>query len=105
MPLTWLVFLLLGNLALAIILALVYTILYKGIPGRGIKKGLVFGFLLWPIGVLIPMFSMYVLLRIAGGAIIYFTIQGLVEYLIYGVIISTIYKNDDTFMPTAYNSG
>jgi len=92
MPMGWLVFLLLGNLVLAIIVALVYAILYRGIPGRGIQKGLTFGFLGWLIGVLVPMFSMYILLKIAGGTIVYFTLQGLVEYLVYGIIISAIYR-------------
>ncbi len=105
MPLYWWIFLILGNTVLAIVVALVYAILYKGIPGRGIKKGLVFGFLTWLIGVLIPMFSMYILLKIATGTIIYFTLQGLFEYLLYGVIISAIYTEKDAASPTAYNSG
>lgn len=92
MPISWLIFLIVGNTILAILYALAYAIFYKGIPGEGIKKGLVFGLVLWPIGVLAPMFSMYVMLNIARGAVIYFSLQGLVECLVYGIVIASIYK-------------
>jgi|Deesub1362A_J573_1020465.scaffolds.fasta_scaffold09780_3 hypothetical protein len=104
MPISWLIFLLIGNLTLAIIVALVYAILYQGIPGQGIKKGLMFGFLMWLVGVLAPMFSMYILLKVASEVVIYFTLQGLCEYLIYGAIISIIYKESKVFSPITYNS-
>lgn len=92
MPIGWLIFLIVGNTILAMLVALAYAVFYKGIPGTGIKRGLVFAILLWPIGVLVPMFSMYVMLNIAKGAVLYFSLQGLVEYLIYGIVIASIYK-------------
>ncbi|MBI4722346.1 MAG: hypothetical protein HY769_05000 [Candidatus Stahlbacteria bacterium] len=92
MSLNWWIFLILGNTVLAIALALVYAILFNGIPGQGVKKGMTFGFLVWIVGVLPAMFSMYVLVKIATGALFYFATQGLLEYLIYGAVISLIYK-------------
>lgn len=39
----------LTGLAIAIIFALVYALLYKGIPGKGAKKGMTYGLLVWLI--------------------------------------------------------
>lgn len=94
MPMSWWLLLIIGNTILAFLVVLAYVVFYKGIPGQGVKKGLIFGMVLWPISVLVPMFSMYVMLNIAQGAIIYFSLQGLFEYLIYGTVISLIYKEE-----------
>ncbi len=94
MPLSWWILLILGNTVLAIVFALVYAIIAEGIPGQGIKRGFIFGFLVWLVGVLPPLFSMYILVRIATGALIYFATQGLFEYLIYGAVVSLIYGKE-----------
>ena len=91
-PISQLIFIITVNTILAIFVVFLYAVLYKGIPGRGIKKGIIFGLLMYPMSVLVPMFSMYVLLNIATGAILYFSLQGLVEFLVYGAIIAVIYK-------------
>lgn len=87
----WL-FLIVVNTALAIFIAFLYALLYQSIPGTGIVKGLMFGLLWFPMSVLIPMFSVYFLMNVATGAIIYLTVEGLFEFLIYGTVISLIYK-------------
>ncbi|MBI2097223.1 MAG: hypothetical protein HYT40_03715 [Candidatus Sungbacteria bacterium] len=87
----WL-FLLLVNTALAVFIAFLYALFYKSIPGNGIKKGLAFGLLIYPIGVIIPLFSVYYLMNVAVGALIYLASQGLFEFLLYGVVISLIYR-------------
>lgn len=95
MPINWLVFLFGINVILAILFVLPYTIFYKGIPGKGIRRGLVYALLLYPVGVLIPMFSIYVLLNISSIAVVYFALEGLVEFLAYGAVISVIYKEKE----------
>ena len=49
----------------AIIFALVYALLYKGIPGEGVKKGMIYGNLVWLVGALAGMASMPVYMTIA----------------------------------------
>lgn len=93
-PVSWPTLLLL-NIVLALVFAWVFALLYKGIPGRGVTKGLVFGALAWLIGVLPPMTTLYLMTNIAPGALVYFTVQGLVEWLVYGAIIAAIYKPKD----------
>ena len=91
MSVGWWVYLVMGNTALAVVLALVYAVLYDGIPGRGVRKGLVFGLIVWLVGVLPPVFTMHVLTVMNGWAILYFTTQSLFEHLAYGAIIAAIY--------------
>lgn len=86
----WLLFLM--NIVLAVVFAWVFAVLYDGIPGTGIRKGFVFGLLAWLIGVIPPMTTLYLMTNIANGALVYFTVQGLVEWLVYGAVISAIYK-------------
>ena len=91
MSLGWWAYLIGGNTLLAVVVALVFAVLYDGIPGSGIRKGFVFGLIVWLIGVLPAIFTMNVLTVMNGWAILYFTAQALVEYLTYGAIIAAIY--------------
>jgi len=104
MPAGWLIFLFSVNTALAVFIAFLYAILFKAIPCTGIKKGLVFGLLMYPIGVLIPMFSWYVMMNVAGQTILYFTLEQLIEILVYGAVIGVIYKEKE-FAAPSINSG
>lgn len=95
MPTSYLTFFILANTVLAIFIAFLYAILYKSIPSTGIKKGLMFGLLMFPMSVLIPMFSMWAMFRIAGMTILLFTLEQLIEILIYGAVIGIIYKEKE----------
>lgn len=90
-PVSWPVLLLL-NIVLALVFAWVFAVLYKGIPGEGVRKGLNFGLLAWLIGVLPPMTTLFLMTNIAPLALLYFTIQGLVEWVVYGAVIAVIYR-------------
>lgn len=48
---TWLMQILLGNFSSGLIYALMFTVLQRGIPGRGVTKGFFLGLLLWAITV------------------------------------------------------
>ncbi len=91
MSLGWWTYLIMGNTVLAICVGIAYAILYHGIPGRGVRKGLAFGFIWWVIGILPVTFTIDVLTFINGAAILYITIQALIESLTYGAIIAVIY--------------
>lgn len=90
-PVSWPI-LFLMNIVLAVVFAWVFAVLYQGIPGKGVQKGFMFGLLAWLIGVIPPMVTLYLMTRIAPAALLYFTIQGLFEWLVYGMIIAVIYK-------------
>jgi hypothetical protein len=102
---SWWVLLIAGNTALAIVVGLVYAVLYHGLPGRGIWKGLAYGLILWLIGVLPPAFTMYVMTVINGRVIAYLIAQGLVEYLAYGVLVALIYGSAPVEHPSQQARG
>ena len=88
----WYLWVNLGGLFNGIMLALVYALLYKGIPGTGIVKGLWYGGLVWLIGMIPGMFATYTFMTVATTAVIYWTVSGLFHYLLSGAIIGAIYK-------------
>lgn len=91
MSIGWWVFLIVGNTLLAIVYALVYAVLFHGIPGTGYRKGMVFGLIVWLVGVVPAIFTMYALMNVHGGALTYFLTQSLVEHLVYGTVVALIY--------------
>jgi len=81
-----------GGLILSIILALIYAIVQKGIPGKNkIAKGIVFGLCVWAVGTLPGMFATWAFMTVAETVIIYWTILALVVTPIKGIIIAAIY--------------
>lgn len=93
MPVQWWIILFLLNIVLAVIFAFVFALIGKGLPGKGIQKGLSFGLIIWIVGPIPALVTMYLMMNIANGALIYFTFQSLFEWLIYGWVISLIYKD------------
>ncbi len=75
-----------------ILFALVFAVLYKGIPGKGVVKGMIYGVLMWLVGALSGMSTMPFYMTIATGVVIYWIIQALVLNVISGAIVGAIYK-------------
>ena len=85
----------LGSFLLNIILAVVYALLSKGLPGKNkLAKGLVFGLCVWAVGILPGMFATYYFMTVATGWVIYMFIIGLVETPIKGLIIVLYTANE-----------
>lgn len=82
----------LAGLTRAIVFALVYALLFKGIPGKSIKKGIVFGILVWLVGELTGIASMPFFMTIATTVVVYWIIQAFVMGIINGAIVGAIYK-------------
>lgn len=81
-----------GGFLLNVVLVVVYALLRKGIPGKNkLTKGIVFGLCIWAVGMLPGMFSTYSFMTVATGVVIYWTILGLIEMPIKGLIIAAIY--------------
>ena len=75
----------------AMLFVLVYAVLYKGIPGKGAKKGMTYGFLMWLVGAFSGVISMPFYMAIATTVVVYWIIQALIMGLINGAIVGTIY--------------
>ncbi len=81
-----------GTLILNIVLAFVYALLQKSIPGKNkIVKGLVFGLCVWAIGILPGMLATYSFMTVATTVVLYWTIIDLIIMPLKGIIIAAIY--------------
>ena len=65
---------------------------YKGIPGKGVTKGMVYGFLMWLVGALSGIALMPLYMTISIVVVVYWIIQALVVNVINGAIIGAVYK-------------
>ena len=74
-----------------LMVALAFAILYKGIPGTGIKKGLIFGLILWLITRLAGELFFYVMSPIPFMLVIAGWIHGLIVGAIGGMAVAVIY--------------
>ena len=82
----------LTGLISAMLFVLVFAVLYKGIPNKGLKKGLTYGFLVWLVGGLVGIANMPFYMAISSVVVIYWIIQSLVMNLINGLVVAAIYK-------------
>ena len=74
--------------------ALVFAFLHKGIPESGIKKGIIYGILIWLVGSFAGMFTMPLYMTISTTVVVYWMAQALVLNLINGAIVGKIYKEE-----------
>ncbi len=84
------------GLLIALIFVFVYAWLYKGIPGKGIKKGLAYGFIVWLVSAFSGMITMPFYMTISWVVIVYWVLNGLISYLIFVLIAGAIYKEKET---------
>jgi hypothetical protein len=85
-------FFLIGTLILNLILVFFYGLFKKGIPGKSlVAKGLLFGLFVFLIGMLPGMLATYTFMTVATTVVLYWTILGLVQQPIKGVLIALIY--------------
>ena len=82
-----------GMFLLNLILAGVYSLLSGALPGKAaVTKGIVFGFIVWLVGILPGMFFTSLFMTIANEVVLYWTISDLVLLLLKGMIIAPICK-------------
>ncbi len=81
-----------GTFILNTVLAFVYALIKKGLPGKNrFIRGLVFGLCVWAVGMLPGMFCTYEFMTVATTVVIYWTVLGLIKSLLEGMIIAAIY--------------
>lgn len=71
----------------------VYTVVGKSVPGNTIvKKGLIYGLLIWLVGGLSGSLAMVLLVNLPIDLIGYWTVSGLIVDLLAGIAIAKIVK-------------
>jgi len=86
------VWFMIAELVLGILLAAMYAMVCKGLPGKNrIVRGLLFGLMVWIVGILPGMFSTYSFMTVAPVVVLYWTILYLIVLPIKGLIIAAIY--------------
>lgn len=77
---------------LNVIFVAIYVLLKKGIPGKTkVVKGIVFGLCVWALGILPGMFATAYFMTVAQTVVIYWTIAGLIETPLRGLIAAAVY--------------
>lgn len=77
---------------ISVIFVSVFAYLYKGIPGKGVKKGMTYGFLVWLVGTVSGIITMPFYMTINSIVVVYWVLQALVLNLINGAIVGALYK-------------
>jgi hypothetical protein len=81
------------DLAYGFILAGLFLLLYKSLPGRtGLFKGVSFGLLAWFFRVVMYTASQWMMFNVPGETLLYSLSTGLVEMLILGVLYGITLK-------------
>ncbi len=75
------------DLAYGFILAGVFLLLYKSLPGGGgLTKGVTFGLLLWFFRVVMGVAGEWMMFNLPAAALLYTLVTGLVEMLVLGLL-------------------
>jgi hypothetical protein len=81
------------SLIVGILIALVYAWIMEGLKGKsGVSKGLFYGFMLFLVAGLPSFLSLYILMDISDMFNITWMVEGLILYLIGGLIIGALVK-------------
>ena len=81
------------DLAYGFILAAVFLLLYKSLPGEtGLLKGISFAFLVWFLRVVMQVASQWVMFNVPNEVLFYSLVAGLGEMLILGLLYGLTLK-------------
>ncbi len=81
------------DLGYGFVLAGVFLLLYKSLPGESsLLKGISFAFLVWFSRVVMSVASSFVMFNVPAGTLIYTLISGLLEMLVLGIIYGLTLK-------------
>jgi len=71
--------------------AMVFSLFYSSIPGRGWRKGVNFGFVLWLIATVPGMLMTYFTMAVPDSIVMSWLFGGLVSLLIAGPVIAVVH--------------
>lgn len=89
----WFYKLLIITAGTGIIMAIFFSVIYSGLPGGNIFKGIFWGFIVWTLMVHQPLITLIVVGKFNMDLLVSWIIQGLISYVAAGISISLIYKN------------
>jgi len=75
------------------LLVAIYAVIHPCLPGRGWAKGISYGLLVWALRVVMWAFSTYMMTDMSPLLIVVTVVTGLIEVLVLGVVIATIYRD------------
>jgi len=75
-----------------ILFGLVYSVLYNGIPGTKINKGLNYGVILWLVGIVPGMAITYLMMAVPTPIIASWLFGGLIDMLVLGAVLAYVYE-------------
>lgn len=88
LDLKWFIILISVNFLFCIFLSALYDKSQSLIKGNSIIKGIKFGIVVFFLTAAIPIFSIYILTIINPISLLYFLIEGLIECILYGLVLS-----------------
>ena len=74
------------------IVIILYLLLYKGIPGTGWRRGLIFGLMCWIIGTVPEAFNQWMLFDYPAILIKIPLINGFIGWAVFGILISVLFQ-------------
>ncbi|MFC1559891.1 hypothetical protein ACFLZ2_02075 [Candidatus Margulisiibacteriota bacterium] len=78
----------------AVFFTVIYAFIYKGIPGEGLQKGLMYGLFAWLLGPYTVNGMLAHILIVSPRIIGYWLLSNAVAMILMGVIVSAIYKEE-----------
>ncbi len=75
-----------------LLFALGYSIFYSGVPGRGIHKGLQYGFWIWMVGAIPVIFLILATFALPVEVIVGWIVLGLSISVILGFLVGWLYR-------------
>lgn len=88
-------FMLLELVVVNLLFVVVYALIHKGVPGKNkYTKGLIYGLLVWLVGMIPGMFATAIYMTVSKVVVIYWTILALIMSPLKGIITSTIYGEE-----------
>jgi hypothetical protein len=76
-------------------LALIYAVIYRCLPGQGWQKGISYGLIVWGLRVVMWAFSTFMMTDMPPALIAITVVTGLIEVLILGIVIAIIYRDGE----------
>jgi len=80
------------TIAEGILYGLVYSVLYNGIPGKNVNKGLVFAVIIWLVGTVPGMAITYITIAVPAPIIVSWLFGGLINLLVMGITLAFVYE-------------
>jgi hypothetical protein len=75
------------DLAYGFLLAGLFVLLYRSLPGRnGIRKGMSFALLVWFLRVVMSVLTQWMMFEIPAAALLYTLVTGFIEMMILGIV-------------------